>query len=70
MENHVTMVRRLELDNGKLILKEDEVEGFLEKTVTPIGMSGKADIPKRYIGRKVYVVITKNEGTFRKNKIE
>ena len=58
------------MDNGKLILKEDEVEGFLEKTVTPIGMSGKADIPKRYIGRKVYVVITKNEGTFRKNKIE
>jgi putative transposon-encoded protein len=70
MENHVTMVRRLELDNGKLILKEDEVEGFLERTVTPIGMSGKADIPKRYIGRRVYVIITKNEGTFRKGKIE
>lgn len=64
------MVRRLELDNGKLILKEDEIEGFLERTVTPIGMSGKADIPKRYIGRRVYVIITKNEGTFRKDKIE
>ena len=64
------MVRRLEVDNGKLILKEDEVEGFLERTVTPIGMSGKADIPKRYIGRMVYVIITKNEGTFRKDKIE
>ena len=70
MDNHVTMVRRLELDNGKLILKEDEIEGFLERTVTPIGMSGKADIPKRYIGRRVYVIITKNEGTFRKGKIE
>jgi len=70
MDNHVTMVRRLELDNGKLILKEDEIEGFLERTVTPIGMSGKADIPKRYIGRRVYVIITKNEGTFRKDKIE
>jgi putative transposon-encoded protein len=46
------------------------VEGFLERTVTPIGMSGKADIPKRYIGRRVYVIITKNEGTFRKDKIE
>ena len=42
--NHVTMVRRLELEKSKLILKEDEVEGFLERTVTPIGMSGKADI--------------------------
>ncbi len=64
------MVRRLELDNGKLILKEDEIEGFLERTVTPIGMSGKADIPKRYIDRRVYMIITKNEGTFRKDKIE
>ncbi|MCL4447668.1 MAG: DUF2080 family transposase-associated protein [Thermoplasmatales archaeon] len=57
------MVRRLELNKGKLVLSEDEVEGFLEKTVTPIGMSGKADIPRRYIGRRVYVIITKNVGT-------
>ncbi len=64
------MVRRLELENGKLILKDDEIEGFLERTVTPIGMSGKADIPKRYIGRRVYVIITKNDSTFRKDKKE
>ncbi len=64
------MVRRLELENGKLILKDDEIEGFLERTVTPIGMSGKADIPKRYIGRSVYVIITKNDSTFRKDKKE
>ena len=57
------MVRRLELEKGKLTLKEDEIEGFLERTVTPIGMSGKADVPRRYIGRRVYVVITKNVGT-------
>jgi putative transposon-encoded protein len=57
------MVRRLELDNGKLILKEDEIEGFLERTVTPIGTSGKADVPRRYIGQRVYVIITKNPGT-------
>ena len=57
------MVRRLELDNGKLILNEDEIEGFLERTVTPIGRSGKADVPRRYIGRRVYVIITKNPGT-------
>ncbi len=59
------MLRKLELENGKLILSEDEIEGFLERTVTPIGMSGKADIPRRYIGRRVYVIITKNEGTFK-----
>lgn len=54
------MVRRLELDNGKLVLEEDEIEGFLERTVTPIGTSGKADIPRRYIEQRVYVIITKN----------
>ena len=57
------MVRRLELNNGNLILNEDEIEGFLERTVTPIGTSGKADVPRRYIGRRVYVIITKNTGT-------
>ena len=56
------MVRKLELNKGNLILKEDEIEGFLERTVTPIGTSGKADIPRRYIGQRVYVIITKNPG--------
>ena len=60
------MVRRLEVDNGKLTLNEDEIERFLERTVTPIGTSGKADIPRRYIGRRVYVIITKNAGTIQK----
>ena len=57
------MVRRLELNDGNLILNEEEIEGFLERTVTPIGTSGKADVPRRYIGRRVYVIITKNHGT-------
>ena len=60
------MVRKLEVNNGKLVLKEDEIEGFLERTVTPIGTSGKADIPRRYIGQRVYVIITKNPGTVQK----
>ena len=64
----IMMVRRLELENGKLVLSEDEIEGFLERTVTPIGMSGKADIPRRYIGRRVYVIITKNEGKFKSDR--
>ena len=57
------MVRRLELNNRNLVLKEDEIEGFLERTVTPIGTSRKADIPRRYIGRRACVIITKNPGT-------
>ncbi len=49
----------------KLLLSEDVTEGFLERTVTQMGMSGKADIPRRYIGRWVFVIITKNNGTFK-----
>ena len=37
-----------------------EGKGFLERTVAPIGTSGKADVPRRYLGRRVYVIITKN----------
>ena len=56
------MVRKLELKTDRLVLT-DEIEGFLERTVSSIGTSGKADIPRRYTGRRVYVIITKNEGT-------
>ena len=53
------MPRKIELDQGKLQLTESKVEGFLERTVTPIGTSAKADVPKRYIGRRAYVIIIK-----------
>jgi putative transposon-encoded protein len=58
--------RKIELKKGTFTLTENEVEGFLERVVTPIGTSAKADVPKRYIGRRVYVIITKNEGTITK----
>lgn len=54
------MGRKVEINKGKLILTDAKIEGFLERTVNPIGTSAKADVPKRYIGRRVYVVITKN----------
>ena len=40
-------------------MKEDEIEGFLERVVTPIGTSAKADVPVKYLNRRVYVIITK-----------
>jgi putative transposon-encoded protein len=55
------MARKIELKQGKLLLKEDEIEGFLERTVTPIGTSAKADVPRRYLKRRVYVIITKKK---------
>ena len=42
-------------------MREDEVEGFLERVVTPVGTSAKADVPRRYLGKRVYVIITKKK---------
>jgi putative transposon-encoded protein len=52
-------MRIIKLNKGKLILKDEEVDGFLERVVTPIGTSAKADVPIKYLNRRVYVVVTK-----------
>ena len=54
-------MRIFKLNKGKLFLREDEVEGFLERVVTPIGTSAKADVPRKYLGKRVYVIITKKK---------
>jgi Putative transposon-encoded protein len=51
-------MRKIELEKGNLTLTEDEVIGFLERVVTPIGCSAKADVPKRFMGHRAYVIIT------------
>ena len=56
------MPRKIELNQGKLQLTETKVEGFLERTITPIGTSAKADVPRRYLGKRVYVIVTKKKG--------
>ncbi|MDR0459958.1 MAG: DUF2080 family transposase-associated protein [Nitrososphaerota archaeon] len=33
----------------------------MERVVTPLGNSAKANIPKRFIDHRVYIVITKNK---------
>ena len=54
-------MRIIKLNKGKLVLKDEEIEGFLERVVTPIGTSAKADVPKKYLGKRVYVIITKKK---------
>ncbi len=54
------MARNNELKKTELVLKDGEIDGFLVRVVTPFGTSAKADVPKRYIGRRVYVIITKS----------
>jgi len=53
-------MRIIELKKEDLTLK-DKIEGFLERTVTPLGNSGKVDCPKRFIGRRVYILIAQDE---------
>jgi len=54
-------MRIVKLNKGKLVLKDGSVEGFLERIVTPIGTSAKADVPRKYLGKRVYVIITKKK---------
>ena len=49
------------LDN-KLTLTDDQIEGVLERTVSKQGTSAKADVPRRYLGKRVYIIITKSDG--------
>jgi len=39
---------------------KDGVETLYEKTVTPFGNSAEVDVPERFIGRRVYVVVLKD----------
>ena len=50
--------RKIEVLEGKITLT-DEVEVFYEKRVTPVGNSAKVDAPKRYVGKRAYVIILK-----------
>jgi putative transposon-encoded protein len=50
--------RKIEILEGRIVLT-DEVEVFYEKRVTPHGTSGKVDAPRRYIGKRAYVIILK-----------
>lgn len=51
-------MRVIELKKGDLKLT-DEIEGFMERTVSPFGTSAKVDCPRKYIGRKAYLLICK-----------
>jgi len=53
-------MREIEVTTKNIKLN-DEVELFYEKKVTPFGNSAKIDAPKKYRGRRAYVIILKDE---------
>ncbi len=44
---------------GRLIIK-DNVEEIYEKKITPYGNGAKIDAPKKYIGKRVFIIILKD----------
>ncbi len=52
------MSREIKVDEGTLVLK-DEVEVFYERKITKFGNSAKLDAPKKYIGKRAYVIVLK-----------
>ena len=49
----------VELKKGNLLLKESKILGFMEKEVTKFGNSAKVDCPKKFIGKRAYLIIVK-----------
>ena len=47
------------ISHEKIIIKDD-VEEIYEKRITPYGNGAKIDAQKKYIGKRVYVVVLKN----------
>jgi putative transposon-encoded protein len=52
------MVRKIEVKKGDLSINET-VEVVYEKIITAFGNSAKIDAPKKYIGKRAYVIIIK-----------
>ena len=44
---------------GKVTI-EDEVEEIYEKRITPYGNGAKIDAQKKYIGKRVFVIVLKD----------
>ncbi len=36
------------------------IEGYLEKKVTKFGTGAKVDIPKEYLGKRVFILVSKD----------
>ena len=54
------MARKVEAIAGGKIKLEDEVEEIFEKKITPYGNGAKIDSQKKFIGKKVIVLILKD----------
>jgi len=49
-------MRQIQVKTGNLSIKEKVVVTY-ERTITQFGNSAKLDAPKKYIGKRAYVII-------------
>jgi len=54
-----SMARKIEVKQGDLTINET-VEVVYERVITRFGNSAKIDAPKKYIGKRAYVIIIKD----------
>lgn len=47
----------IKLKKEKLEFRDDQIEGFIFKEITKFGNGAKIDVPKKFMGRRAYVVI-------------
>jgi putative transposon-encoded protein len=52
-------MRHIEVKKNDLLVKE-KVEVLYERKITTFGNSAKIDAPKKYIGRRAYVIIVED----------
>jgi len=61
-------MKKIQIKKNELTLKDDSIVDFFEKEVTPHGTGAKIPCSSKYIGKKAYVIITKNEKEKTKSK--
>ncbi len=53
------MSREIKIENKKITLT-DEIETVYEAEIKPHGNSARVGVPKKWIGKRAYLVILKN----------
>lgn len=53
------MGRTVEAKYKEFRLIDKNVDVVLDRIINKVGESGKADVPKKYIGKRAYVVVMK-----------
>jgi len=53
-------MNNVEIKNKNLIIKE-KILGFIENEVMPHGTSGRVSCPKRFIGKKAFIIIIEDK---------